>query len=100
MQLMTVNAGSSSIRLALFAMEAAGPRQLGAHHAEHDGGTAATRLRSALDGWPQVEITAVVHRIVHGGARLVQACVLDAGVEKEIARLAELAPLHHPQALA
>ena len=100
MNLMTVNAGSSSIRLALFAMEAAGPRQLAEHHAEHDGVAAATQLRTALDAWPQEEVTAVIHRIVHGGARLVQACVLDDEVENEIARLADLAPLHHPQALA
>ena len=100
MNLMTVNAGSSSIRLALFAMKEAGPRQLAEHHAEHDGAATATQLRTALDAWPQEEVTAVIHRIVHGGARLVQACVLDDEVEKEIARLADLAPLHHPQALA
>ena len=42
----------------------------------------------------------VVHRIVHGGARLTQPCIIDAAVEREIEALTPLAPLHQPAALA
>lgn len=41
----------------------------------------------------------VTHRIVHGGARLTSACMLDAEVEAEIERLTPLAPLHNPVTL-
>jgi acetate kinase len=44
-------------------------------------------------------VTAVAHRVVHGGSRLTAPCVLDAAVEAEIRRLAPLAPLHNPVAL-
>lgn len=42
---------------------------------------------------------AVAHRVVHGGERLVQPCLIDDEVEAEIALLTPLAPLHNPAAL-
>lgn len=50
-----------------------------------------------LDGVP---IDAVGHRIVHGGTRFAQATVIDDDVEREIAALSDLAPLHNPPGLA
>jgi len=47
-----------------------------------------------------VAIDAVGHRIVHGGTRFVQATVIDDDVEREIAALSDLAPLHNPPGLA
>jgi acetate kinase len=44
-------------------------------------------------------ISAIVHRVVHGGERLIAACRIDSEVEAEIERLCELAPLHNPPAL-
>jgi len=99
MHLITVNAGSSSIRLALFAIEAAGPRQLAEYRAETSDESAAVHLRQVLGRWPTVDVSNVVHRIVHGGATLQQPCRLDASVLREIARLAPQAPLHQPLAL-
>jgi acetate kinase len=42
----------------------------------------------------------VAHRVVHGGAHLTSTRRIDAEVEAEIERLAPLAPLHNPVALA
>jgi len=44
-------------------------------------------------------VMAVAHRVVHGGGRLVRPCLVDAAVEREIERMAALAPLHNPSAL-
>lgn len=41
----------------------------------------------------------VGHRVVHGGDRFVEASVIDDAVEREIADLVPLAPLHNPGAL-
>jgi acetate kinase len=44
-------------------------------------------------------ITVVGHRVVHGGIRFHEPVRIDEDVKKEIAKLAELAPLHNPAAL-
>ena len=45
-------------------------------------------------------IEAVGHRVVHGGTSFTGPVTIDATVVAEIARLADLAPLHQPKALA
>jgi len=59
-----------------------------------------TALAVALGELEGVAIDAVGHRIVHGGTRFVQATVIDDDVEREIAALSDLAPLHNPPGLA
>jgi acetate kinase len=44
--------------------------------------------------------TACVHRIVHGGPRLVEPALIDERVTLELKRLVSLAPLHIPNELA
>lgn len=95
-QILTVNAGSSSLRLASF---------------EYDGALAAdVHLSPAPARDPDVLVDflqqhglgmpdLVMHRVVHGGPRLTQPCLVDAAVEAEIARLKTLAPLHNGVAL-
>jgi acetate kinase len=46
------------------------------------------------------EVGAVAHRVVHGGARFQEPVVVDASVERELAALSELAPLHNAPAMA
>ena len=46
------------------------------------------------------EISAVGHRIVHGGEKFVSSVVVDEDVIAEIERCIELAPLHNPAAVA
>ena len=45
------------------------------------------------------EISALGHRIVHGGSQLTEAVVIDAQVKQSIADLTELAPLHNQAGL-
>jgi acetate kinase len=94
-RVLTVNTGSSSVKLRLL-----GPRDevLGEHEAEAPGTDVdAGALRAALE--PLGEADAVAHRIVHGGRRDAAARIDDALVE-ELRGLAPLAPLHQPKALA
>lgn len=97
MIVLTVNTGSSSVRLALFKDGAAPQRQTVALNGN---GTAAARLRVFLHQQDAGPVAVVAHRVVHGGSALVAPCVVDARVEAEIERLAPLAPLHNPVALA
>jgi len=96
--LLTVNAGSSSLRLAAYAGDTGAP--LGTLHDTSPQTDGAERLRGFVASLPQAHRWTVAHRVVHGGARLTQPCVIDAAVEAEIERLAPLAPLHNPPALA
>lgn len=95
MTLLTVNAGSSSLRLAAYTCDNDPRRLTGKHYP--DSHFKKTVLKEFLDSLDTVE--AVAHRVVHGGERLVQPCLIDAEVEAEIALLTPLAPLHNPAAL-
>ncbi|HUX31626.1 MAG TPA: acetate/propionate family kinase [Thiobacillus sp.] len=97
MKLLTVNAGSSSIRLAAYASER---RLLATHHSDAAPARAQTVLREFIKQHGLDDIAVVAHRVVHGGNTLVRSCVIDAAVEREIERLSVLAPLHNPPALA
>lgn len=98
--IVTINTGSSSVRLAAFACDEGRSLSLRAteHHA-WEGEDATEVLRRFLHTHTPGGVTAVAHRIVHGGRQLVCPCLLDEAVEREIARLAPLAPLHNPKAL-
>lgn len=45
-------------------------------------------------------VTAVGHRVVHGGRGLTMSAAIDPRMLEEITRLSELAPLHNPPAIA
>ena len=99
MHLLTVNAGSSSIRLAAFAIQGSAIQRV----TEIDQARAAAHenlLARLLRQGNIPRVTGVAHRIVHGGEKLTAPCLIDAAVEREIERLAPLAPLHNPAALA
>jgi acetate kinase len=105
--ILALNAGSSSLKYALYAAaaEPAEPIRAGAIDLEResiDFSAAAARAidEARTDTAPAGPILAVGHRVVHGGSKLVAAVEIDAAVEAEIERLAELAPLHNPSALA
>jgi acetate kinase len=73
---LTVNAGSTSLKLHLVEGEESRP----------------------VDGYEQAE--AVGHRVVHGGTRFVQPTLIDDDVVSELDALSPLAPLHNIPALA
>ena len=91
---LVVNAGSSSLKLALLddADEVVETTTLD----RWDGETG--QLADFVDGLPGVD--AVGHRIVHGGAGLTDPVLLDKEVRDRIADLTELAPLHQPRGVA
>ena len=122
--LLTLNAGSSSLKFALFEADGLVARgrgeieNLGANaklHFRPPAGPAVERAlnvgesrdaRSALAvalatvDAPEVEIAAVGHRIVHGGPRFAKPVVIDAEVLAALTELEPLAPLHQPHNLA
>jgi acetate kinase len=89
-EILTVNAGSTSLKLGLVAPDGALLAQ--ADLAADDFGGLERFLAEA----PAPD--AAAHRFVHGGS-IDQAALLDAGVLEEIEAAAELAPLHTPLAL-
>jgi len=122
--ILTVNAGSSSIKVALFAhgdglrelargqVERLGPAArltltpAGALRVRQDIGAAdhARALGAMLDQLGPIlqnrTITGVGHRIVHGGPDFAAPLVLDADAMSRLSALIDLAPLHQPFNLA
>jgi acetate kinase len=104
-RLLTLNAGSSSIKFALFSVE--GGLQQAEHQGQVDGiGTRSgpadhTRaLQQVMARIGGANIAAVGHRIVHGGTRFETPCLIDEQVATDIESLTPLAPLHQPHNLA
>ena len=103
--LLTLNAGSSSIKFALFdpAVSLHAPQQAGqvdgigtrSGPADH-----AQALRQVMERIGNTPITAVGHRIVHGGTQFDQPRLIDDDVLQGIESLTSLAPLHQPHNLA
>ncbi len=78
---LVVNAGSTGLKLSAVAV---------------DGSAEAV---ASLDAVP-AGVEAVAHRVVHGGTRFREAVVIDESVERGLAELTELAPLHNGPAVA
>jgi acetate kinase len=97
MRVLVVNAGSSSLKLSLLDEhdEILAEQELAAPGSKHDD----RELREALES-PLGQADAIGHRIVHGGQRFHTATVIDGDVERELAELTDLAPLHQPKSLA
>lgn len=96
--MLIVNAGSSSVRLELYALEST-PRCIAKAHFKPP---PATDPKMLLDFVRRNELTMpdlVMHRVVHGGDSLREPCVINLAVEAEIERLKLLAPLHNGMVL-
>ncbi|MFE2756980.1 acetate/propionate family kinase [Actinosynnema sp. NPDC059335] len=90
MDVLVVNAGSSSLKLSVLGED---DTVLARHHVER------------WDGTPDLDldlppVDAVGHRVVHGGTRFTEPTVLDDPARRGVEELTELAPLHQPRALA
>ncbi|MEL6264652.1 MAG: acetate/propionate family kinase [Pseudomonadota bacterium] len=126
---LTLNAGSSSIKFAVFApdggegtrrlsgqverigtepritVDATGAeprveRALPAGAATDHAGACAAILATVETRLPGAAIAAVGHRIVHGGTTCTEPVVLDDAVLAELDRFSPFAPLHQPHNLA
>lgn len=94
--ILTVNAGSSSLKLRVLGP---GDQVLATRDGApgEDPEDLREELRAILDAGPAPD--AAAHRVVHGGVAFSGPTVIDPGVEHELERLADLAPLHNPQAV-
>jgi acetate kinase len=125
MSILVLNAGSSSLKFALFdgraelaggviqwtgdgrqatlklSLPAAARQETQAEVPDHVSAVrhAGRLLAAAGLSAEQQRVAAVGHRVVHGGIRLRQSVRIDDAVKRQIAELAELAPLHNPPAL-
>ncbi len=105
--LLTLNAGSSSIKFALFACDGnlsvpalAGQVQGLDAGAEVGTFTHAQGMQQVLAQVGDVRVVAVGHRIVHGGATFSEPVLIDDAVLRTLLQLQPLAPLHQPHNLA
>jgi acetate kinase len=93
--LLVVNAGSSSLKLAVFqAAEEVARASLG--EIGEKGHGAALQAGLARMQVPVARLTGAAHRVVHGGAALTATCHVTPGVMGEIKACVPLAPLHNP----
>jgi acetate kinase len=96
---LTLNSGSTSVKLAAYATaNGQPPRLLRNEHYSGHALEAHAMLEDFLSKLAQRPET-VVHRVVHGGTRFTQPTRIDDTVVAAIDELSELAPLHNPKAL-
>ncbi len=93
---LTVNAGSSSVKVRLLEDTEVVNAQLDLPVG--DTGLDAQALMDGLAEWPTPEV--IGHRVAHGGARFTGPAIIDADVYRHIDELSDLAPLHQKLALA
>ena len=121
--LLTLNAGSSSLKIGLFPLVGEAPLARGL--VDRMGPDAILKLTDAQDvalptsgvitnhfdaiktvvaalrqRWPDLDVLAIGHRIVHGGAERSEPVILTDDVLAELTDLAPFAPLHQPHNLA
>jgi acetate kinase len=97
MRVLVVNAGSSSLKLRLLDDhdEVLLEEDLGAERGVFDEARIEAIVTPVAD-----QVDAVGHRVVHGGDRFTAPVLLTPAVERALAELVDLAPLHQAAALA
>ena len=101
-RILVLNSGSSSLKYRLFDGADTVTKGLVERIGEAEGGASdhAAALRKIMDELDLEGLTAVGHRVVHGGTDFKQATLIDDDVVATIESLVPLAPLHNPPALA
>ncbi len=94
MRILVVNAGSSSLKLAVVDD---GDRVAASANLPARGQLDEAALRQIIEGYAPIE--AVGHRVVHGGTEFVGPEILDPRVAQRLRSLTDLAPLHQPTSL-
>jgi acetate kinase len=94
--ILVVNAGSSSLKLRL--LDDADQVVHSADLAADADGFDESQLAAQIESWPRPDI--VAHRVVHGGQEYRSAIHIDSEVRERLQALTELAPLHQPKSLA
>ena len=100
---LVLNAGSSSLKYRVI-QQPGDVRLLGGtiQRVEHDGFEAAFDqvVQDVEAAGLAGRVTAIGHRVVHGGTRHTQPARVDDGLVADVEDLARLAPLHNPPAVA
>ena len=103
---LAVNAGSSSLKMALHERSAEAKRLASGVLKLPEGQRLVdlvepllTQLLAQAGGISPSQIEAIGHRIVHGGESLSASVIFDAATERELEVCSMLAPLHNPPAL-
>jgi acetate kinase len=99
LKILALNAGSSTLKASLFDLDAPGregdpPTGRRWEAESEEGEQSIERLLAGVGA-----IDAIGHRVVHGGASLVESSLITAAVRSEIARVSEYAPAHNAAAL-
>lgn len=99
--ILVINAGSTSLKYALFDAErqkqiSGTIREIGTLVKNHD--IAFQMMLDELNG--AADLTAVGHRIVHGGEEFYEPLMVNEIIIRRLERYNELAPLHNPPGLA
>ncbi len=100
MGILTVNTGSSSVKLALFRHSSAGLQAIAHETFERSDDDSVTRILERFLAPLTEEVSAIAHRVVHGGDLFSGPTLLTTQQISAIGQLAALAPLHNPVALA
>jgi len=102
MRVLVLNAGSSSLKYAIYDLPGEREQLSGTvERIEGRGGhrAAVAKVAATLSNQAGGKIDAVGHRVVHGGEAYGDAVTVDESVEGKIADLSALAPLHNPDHL-
>ena len=103
--ILALNAGSSSLKCALYDIQDGAPVEAGRSEAEVHGPAADAAAVSQLLDWaaglrPDGVLAGVGHRVVHGGLHFHNPVLINAPTWRALRDLEPLAPLHQPQSLA
>jgi acetate kinase len=96
--ILVLNAGSSTLKFVVFDEDL----KTEVRHGTLDWSREPDRAKAieeAVAAHGKSEVTIVGHRVVHGGTKFTGCIPVDDAVKAQIKKLAELAPLHNPQAL-
>ncbi len=111
MKILVINSGSSSIKYKLFDF----PKEVSVLKGSVEKiGEAGSKIKNHTQGVDKIiknilssgkissleDITAVGHRVVHGGEEFKQPHLIDKAVVRQIKKCADFAPLHNPANLA
>jgi acetate kinase len=99
MIIVTINSGSTSVKLAAF--EARAPGDFVRIESQKSTGEdlVPTRVLAEFLAKLGTRPAAIGHRVVHGGTKFTAPVRIDSEVREAIHQLSELAPLHNPKAL-
>lgn len=102
LRILTINAGSSSLKAAAFNMDSSGESRLWHGHRDCTDHLQACQalLNELTVTHPDWQPDAIGHRVVHGGTRFAAPTSINPEVLQAIHDLTPLAPLHQPANLA